>query len=1490
MRVLWALLLASVAWGQTTATWSLQTLPTNRPDYVGWNELILDPYSGKLIIYTTPKTSSTIYGSAFWTYDPAASLESRWAKIPGGYDTVVNTCTFDSPTHPGDRHPYGHFAVDTIGGYLWMGINGANQTCNSRPVNVNSSGVVTVVAGTDMFHSSWIGQQFTIGGTPYTIASVSSPTQMTVSGWSGTASGVTGAYVLPNGGNTIYRCALPFSTGGSPCERINMVNAYGHGTGTWTFDSDNDVIIAFGHRSGSYPVTQVYCPDRGAGSLSANQTSAGCTAFNRWDDSAGPPAATVDDFALFPKGFVQGRIVYAGSGVSYHFGGEAVSTTFSGSPIESNDIWKYTTLTKTWTKLCTSGCTKPTVNAGGVYAAVNQTQFYLVPTTGKLIYHQFSGTGSPKDYVFDPAANSGIGTWTTMTSSGSGPVGAMGTMVYHPGTGKMIEWNFAGSGQMDIWHVTLDAPVSVSGQFRSLGTWPSGNIKWLEVCGLATSLTAGGTASVTLNHASISGGVALTVQEVLASGETGVNRTNEPFCMGVPLQDAYGITTTSGFTLTDTTTTPSDDMATDGTTISVNTGSAACGSPGGICFGVKKANFNVLDTVQVDATTIVATSSSASRGLIITGPAQTGTATQKTTCPDTPDGTCATEFSSARDSASSCSIEQNGPIKSVLKCIGHHKDASGNPYMQFTARLTFLKGKKGVKVTSILRNANYDTTVPSPDNAGSTFNTATKGLESYELRISPSISGTLSYTIGDHDATPTTGNLTSGQSATLYQAKTDRALNDCDTACQDSFTTDTGYTITTPGGTTTGTTTQYAKGWADIRDSSGVGMTIGVYRMAGYWPKSLEFLSGGSDVRIGIWPGASSVAKYIPWVQWSIHDLWLDFHTTTPSTQGAEFLKAQHYLLARASVAHYNATSVFQYPIPDPTVEDDYYAARIAAVSPPVSSSNFCPGGTGPTCRPDIVFDSQRKYVWSAGGGWNQEEFRWQNMLEFLARGHGGKWLAAETIYRMQAESYWPHADGTSSSSSAENGFTWRSRPTLQTQSTAEIDQWSRPYNDTGFTIINESQGFNNYEPDGSHQWWWGMIDYYHMTGDGTVKDSMVLAKDLFLNPYTYVQMWNNTGAIRLEIIRAVATSIIGATKYSEYLQSIGDTDWDEVLSQVAERNYENQFRTDPCVTAGGSNYPAGCTSGTGIGVSRIRGMPITSTSGYHTYCGGGANRGLTNFQASITIESLLFLSKFKGPSWTYYKESRDLAYGIGQWMLAEGFGDDGSTSWNPTGVHYNGFHYSALADYPAKCPDGVTYNSESYDVDGAYFQNAWLGFYALYTVGGRTDWQRQFNIQLDRVAAGDPAAADMGGYQVGTLIHSLNAGAKALQTVSFSVTDLGGGDYQLSFTPPASSTGLRIKWSPKQIRPYGELLGYDGIETTNYTYSPATYSTWFGSNTVTEPSVTPGSAQTVTVSTGTTGLGTANFSVLAFADAGSVPSSGSQMGGQVRVGGKATF
>src|SRR5262249_55011793 len=117
---------------------------------------------------------------------------------------------------------------------------------------------------------------------------------------------------------------------------------------------------------------------------------------------------------------------------------------------------------------------------------------------------------------------------------------------------------------------TLTLSGVTAAQFRTLGTWPSGHLKWVQVCGVLSSLSAGGTATVTLQ----SGG-----------GNS-----------------------------------PAGNLASlSGSTITINTTGVNCGQTGATCFTVKAAgNFNVIDTATIGTTTVVATGASA--GLVLMGP------------------------------------------------------------------------------------------------------------------------------------------------------------------------------------------------------------------------------------------------------------------------------------------------------------------------------------------------------------------------------------------------------------------------------------------------------------------------------------------------------------------------------------------------------------------------------------------------------------------------------------------------------------------------------------------------------------------------------------------------------------------------------------------------------------------------------------------------------------------------------------------------------
>ena len=131
----------------------------------------------------------------------------------------------------------------------------------------------------------------------------------------------------------------------------------------------------------------------------------------------------------------------------------------------------------------------------------------------------------------------------------------------------------------------------------------------------------------------------------------------------------------------------------------------------------------------------------------------------------------------------------------IAQFVAGLTDGSGNVYMHYTARYYFYKNKDYVKAVVVLRNADLGTS--------NTFATAYKGFQSFELRITPNITGTLNYSIASY---PTDGNCPSGvcsgalnqaggtDSAFVYQGQSllmDDHSCTRTSACANSFTPDT---------------------------------------------------------------------------------------------------------------------------------------------------------------------------------------------------------------------------------------------------------------------------------------------------------------------------------------------------------------------------------------------------------------------------------------------------------------------------------------------------------------------------------------------------------------------------------------------------------------------------------------------------------------------------------------------------------------------------
>src|SRR5581483_10799656 len=127
-------------------------------------------------------------------------------------------------------------------------------------------------------------------------------------------------------------------------------------------------------------------------------------------------------------------------------------------------------------------------------------------------------------------------------------------------------------------------------------------------------------------------------------------------------------------------------------------------------------------------------------------------------------GTCNVEYSSKNDARSTAVIEENGPVRTVIKADGTHFDRSGHAYMHYTVRVHFYKGKSYAKVEVILRNAD------ETNNTAGDLNSAFKGFASYEARVTPALGSGRTFSIGTDSNTAASGSFTGSESAYLYQA------------------------------------------------------------------------------------------------------------------------------------------------------------------------------------------------------------------------------------------------------------------------------------------------------------------------------------------------------------------------------------------------------------------------------------------------------------------------------------------------------------------------------------------------------------------------------------------------------------------------------------------------------------------------------------------------------------------------------------------------
>jgi len=883
-------------------------------------------------------------------------------------------------------------------------------------------------------------------------------------------------------------------------------------------------------------------------------------------------------------------------------------------------------------------------------------------------------------------------------------------------------------------------------QFRVLGRWPSGNIKWILVDTLADVTAGGQNARIALTS---------------GSGNFG-----------------------------------GSDLAVDnGKTITVNTGAAS--------FVLRKSNFNLIDQAVLNGKTLVTSGSSA--GLVVVGPSP-----GMTVCP------CPTIYSSSNDIGSNAVIEENGPVRAVIKATGQHLDSDGHAYMRFTVRLHFYKNKSFVKIVSSLQNADYG--------SSGTFATAYKGFAAYEVRVTPALGDSRSFSIGT-SRSPARGLVPSNQDAFLYQGYSNK-MEDCgwltpDTrarfaprsyvarklikaqSCQSTWSyAQEGYKVVRGNEViASGDRAQHPDGWADLEDSTGAGIEVGVNQLAAYWPKALAFVAGGNEVRIGIWPNQSVFGEggqqyFQSWPQYSLHTLYLNFHSSKLSDPSAEFQTFQSPLIARARISSYNDSGAFFYPLLDPKDEDNYY--RSLGVK---------------CCIEDYAAAKiYRAYAWPNGGGGNQEEMRWADLMLWLQRGFVGRYLDASNFYTFQIEQVFPHSDYNGS-----ERFHWRdiSDSALALTVDGFPGQLRSLNNDIDCDPGEKTCGRNWIDVQHAH--WYGMIDYYFITGDEFVKDAIEDgASDVYGNPKVGLvrngTYWNS---------RDIGAALMSDARLALFYSAIGNSVAADRVFATADTILAKQVRPELALSGYGDAAQ---------GVSRTRGV-------HFGCCAGGEARFAKPFEQGILSEGLAEILKARGNAWSEYDRTSDLAYGIASFTLAEGWRTNRDAPRTVGCKNNTGPAYEIFLDKPNQ------------PLLPSCSQTVWFNFYntAEY-FGTGDDWKAKFEQYLRHLNLNGSFYQEYGiifpAAVVGEAVHRSE---HRLVNVDVKTTKTGGGSYSLSWVVPAGAERYRIKYSNKEVVKW---LDFDP-ETNTFGVDPSTHVPWFAASDVSNvpAPATAGTTQTFSVS-----------------------------------------
>jgi len=471
--------------------------------------------------------------------------------------------------------------------------------------------------------------------------------------------------------------------------------------------------------------------------------------------------------------------------------------------------------------------------------------------------------------------------------------------------------------------------------------------------------------------------------------------------------------------------------------LAVDRGGLIAVDTGAVTIHVRKKGFNLFDRVFDAKGDIV--ESGSSRGIVVTGD----------------DGT---EYLASLDPSARVTIEENGPVRAVVKAEGSHVSAAGR-MMDYTARMHFYKGSSRVKVVYTLRNASK------------------KQLKQVHIRSLDLVTRVAvkepEVIAAAHDGEVKGRLKTESGSLVYYQAVSDFPQGYGGDAFYDlapippdykreksrGFTQE-GYWIRRGGEeAASGTRKEFPElSYIDVNGPEGRGAAVGVRFAAGWWPKALRAYPDG-NVAVGLWPEENGQGYWIRFGSHNTFEVMYDFHSKR-SEAGDSMKRFQYPLVGKAPAEWYNEIAERLYPL--------YNFVSFRDERRFIEGKGWTYGKKALNRGTNMkVF---RYFYWGWGGFENQHDFARISLVNFLrdtenANRAGEYFLYSEARFNYNADWAIYHSDDYACTDCTRRGY--------------------GPQENKAKTIQN------GVTFDYEHPHWYGLPLYYYLTGDERIRESV---------------------------------------------------------------------------------------------------------------------------------------------------------------------------------------------------------------------------------------------------------------------------------------------------------------------------------------------------------------------------------------------------------------